>query len=83
MTDEHVGLFDVAPEVVPDIILRRTFFSNEITSNLDVGSVENWAIGSEPLDHGNKARHLRVINLHLPLVECFLQYLYRVPKVLI
>jgi hypothetical protein len=65
MADKHVGLFDVAPEVVPDIILRRTLFSNKITSDLDVGSVENRAVGSEPLDHGNKTRHLRIINLHL------------------
>jgi hypothetical protein len=62
MTDEHVGLFDVTPEIVPDVILGRSVNGNEVTSDLDVRSVEDRAIRGEPLDHRDKPRHLGIIN---------------------
>jgi hypothetical protein len=64
VADEQVRLFDVAPEVVPDVILGRTFDGDEIASNLNVRSVQDRAIRRDSLDHGDEARHLRIIDLY-------------------
>lgn len=71
VADEHVGLFDVAPEIVPDIILWRSVNGNEIASDLDVRSVEDRAIRSESLDHRDKPRHLGIIDLYRLLAAGF------------
>lgn len=71
VADEHVGLFDVTPEIVPDIILWRSVNGNEIASDLDVRSVEDRAIRSESLDHRDKPRHLGIIDLYRLLVAGF------------
>lgn len=67
VANEQVGLFDVAPEVVPDVILGRTLDGDEIASDLNVRSVQNRAIRCDSLDHGDEARHLRVVDLHQSL----------------
>jgi hypothetical protein len=74
VADEHVGLFDVTPEIGPDIILGRSFFGNKITSDLDVRSVEDRAIRSESLDHRDKSGHLGIIDLCQWLVAYFFLY---------
>src|SRR6478752_4582119 len=39
VTDEQIGIFDVAPEIVPDVILGRTLVGHEVASDLDVRPV--------------------------------------------
>lgn len=44
VTDEHIGIFDVAPDKVPCLGLRRSRGRNQITPNLDVGSEKHRAV---------------------------------------
>jgi hypothetical protein len=71
VADEQIGIFDVAPEIVPDVILGRTLVGHEVASDLDVRPVQNRAIRCESLDHGDEAGHLRVIDLH-QLLTCMI-----------
>lgn len=72
VADEHVRLPDVAPEVVPDVVLGRALNGNEVTSHLDVRSVEDGAVGGDLLDQGDETGHLRIIDLF----HCQLQSLF-------
>ncbi len=69
MTDEHVALLDITPQEVPDIGLWRAWLGDEIAANLNMRSVQDRAIWRQLLDHGNQARHLRVIDLLLLLED--------------
>jgi hypothetical protein len=71
VADEQIGIFDVAPEIVPDVILGRTLVGHEVASDLDVRPVQNRAIRCESLDHGDEAGHLGVIDLH-QLLTCMI-----------
>lgn len=63
VADEHVCILDVTPQERPNVVLRGPILGNKVGSNLDVGSIENGAFGSDLLDQGNETRHLRIINL--------------------
>lgn len=65
VADKHVGVLDIPPQVIPDILLRATGLGHQVTANLDVRSVDDGAIGADILDEWNKARHLRVVDLIL------------------
>lgn len=63
VTDEHICLLDLAPQMIPDILLRSSLLVRQVASDLDVGSVQNWSIWSYQLDERDQTRHLRVVNL--------------------
>lgn len=63
MADEHVSQLNLFPEEAPNVCLWRSLNGDEITSNLDVGSVEDGSVRGDLLDQGNQTGHLRVINL--------------------
>ena len=41
VTDEHVRMLDVVPQVLPDLLLRRAGNVDEVTSDLDVRTVDD------------------------------------------
>lgn len=63
VANEHVARLDVAPQEIPDVGLGRARLGNEVASDLDMRSIENWAAWCRFLDEWNEAGHLRVINL--------------------
>lgn len=64
MTDEHIGMLNVAPKELPNIGLGRAFCHGQVTPNLNVTSIQNRPIWSNALDQGDQTRHLRIINLN-------------------
>ena len=50
MTDEEVRVFDVIPEIVPDFLLRRPLLTNEVATDLDVGTVDDGELWAGLLD---------------------------------
>ena len=63
MADEHIRMLDVRPQELPHVILRGAFLPRQVTSDLDVTSVENGSIRGNFLDQWDKSGHLRIINL--------------------
>lgn len=63
VADEHVGALDVVPEVLPDVVLRGAGDGDEVAPDLDVGAVEDGAVGRGFFDEGDEAWHLRIIDL--------------------
>lgn len=70
MTDKHVGVFNVIPKVFPDIVLRRSRNSDEITSDLDMRSVQDRSVRCKLFDERNKPRHLRIVDLFWVSILC-------------
>jgi len=54
-------MLDVIPEVVPDFLLGRTLLVDEVTTNLDVGTVDDGEVWAGLLDQRDQARHLGII----------------------
>lgn len=63
VADEHVTTLDITPEEIPDIRLGGASFGDQVAADLDVGPIEDRAVGGRLLDERDKARHLRVVNL--------------------
>jgi hypothetical protein len=63
VTDEHIGLLDLAPQMVPDILLRSPLLVRQVASDLDMGSVHHRSIWSYQFNERDQTRHLRVVNL--------------------
>lgn len=63
MADEHICMLDIVPEKLPHILLRRSSLGDEITSYLDMRSVQYGSVGGHLLYERYKTRHLRVVNL--------------------
>lgn len=63
MADEHISLLNVLPQVFPDILLGAAGLGHQVTADLNVRAVHNWAVGGHFLDQGDETGHLRVINL--------------------
>jgi len=61
MTDENVRMFDVIPEVFPDLLLSGTFPVDEVTPDLDVGTVDDGEVWVGLLDQRDQAWHLGII----------------------
>lgn len=61
MRDEEVCVLDVVPEVLPNLLLRRARDVDQVTSDLDVRTVDDRQVGAHALDQGDESRHLRVI----------------------
>lgn len=62
MGDEDVGEFDAVPEVLPHLVLRGVFDVHKIRADFDVGSVDDFDIGTGFAEEGDEAGHLRVID---------------------
>lgn len=50
---EHICLGDFGPQMVPDILLRRSGRVAKVAADLDVTSVEDWPVGCDKFDQGN------------------------------
>jgi hypothetical protein len=61
VTDEQVRMLNVIPEILPDLLLRRSWNVNEVTANLDVRSVDDWQVRAILLDEWDETWHLGVI----------------------
>lgn len=62
MRNKHVGVLDPAPQIVPDLGLRRAGNVNEVTADFDVGSIEDGDAWADFSNEGDQTRHLRVID---------------------
>lgn len=78
VTDEHIGLFDVLPEELPNVCLRSAFHYRKVCSDLDVTAIEDRAMGSDVLDERDETRHLRIID-HNDICTAFLGWTKRAP----
>ena len=63
MAYEHICVLNLAPEELPDVRLSTSLFHDQITSDLNMASIENGSVRSYVLDHRNQAWHLRIVNL--------------------
>lgn len=61
MTDEHVRMLDVVPEVLPNLVLRRTLHTDQVATDLDMRTVDDRHVRANTSDQRDQARHLRVI----------------------
>ena len=50
VTDEEIRMLDVIPEVVPDFLLRRALLVDEVTADLDVGTIDDGEVWTGLLD---------------------------------
>ena len=61
MTDEDIRMLDVVPKVFPNFLLRRALLVNEVTTDLDVGTVDDGEVWASLLDQRDQAWHLGII----------------------
>ena len=61
VTDEHVRMLDVVPQVLPDLLLGRASNVYEVRTNLNMRTIDDGQFRSDFLDQGNETRQLRVI----------------------
>lgn len=54
-------MLDVVPEVLPNLLLRRTRYVNKIATDLNMRAVDDGDIGSDFSDERNETWHLRII----------------------
>jgi hypothetical protein len=51
----------IIPQILPNLLLRRPRNVDEITSNFDMGPVDDWKFWPDFLDQRDQTRHLRII----------------------
>lgn len=61
MTDKHIGLFDVAPDPVPDFRLRGSFLVGEVGADLDVRTEDDGPVGILLFGDSHQTGHLGVV----------------------
>lgn len=64
MADEKVCKFDGVPELRPGLCLGSGWLRDQITSNLNVASKNDWPIRRLALGEGDNGGHLRIIYNH-------------------
>ena len=62
MTDEHIRELNSLPQVIPNLLLGGALALDEVTADLDMGSVDDWDVRTILFDQRNETRHLWVIN---------------------
>lgn len=61
LTDEHISVLNVVPEIIPDLLLGRALDVDKVTSDLDVRAIDDRELRPNFLDERNEARHLWVV----------------------
>lgn len=61
VTDEQVRMLNVVPEILPDLLLGRSWNVDQVASNLDMRSVDDWQVRAILLDEWDETWHLRIV----------------------